>query len=286
MTYDALEASTAEGRPYFLYLFAEGAAVWRFTSRASAWTSPAGAIAGSTEELVWTASSVSHGPVVQSSDPRRVDLTLTFPISDAFARRYLGPRGRAVTTLTIFRGHEQVPMEVVAHGKGRVVSARTSGERITLHAESLFTAMRREGIRAKYQRLCRHALYGRGCRLEIAAFFTGGTASAWAGLAVTVAEAALLPDDWYRGGVLRHAGLLDHRPCRRHTHALGPHAGARGGDRRDRRGGHRDGARLRSQARHLQRQVRQPPELRRLPEHPRPQPLRRVEHRLRSDCAG
>jgi uncharacterized phage protein (TIGR02218 family) len=146
--------------------------------------------------------------VVQSSDPRRVDLTLTFPISDPFARRYLGPRGRAVTTLTIFRGHEQVPAEVVAHWKGRVVSARTSGERITLHAESLFTTMRREGVRAKYQRLCRHALYGRGCRLDIEAFFTGGTASARSGVAVTVAEAALLPDGWYRGGVLRHAGLL------------------------------------------------------------------------------
>lgn len=208
MSYDTLEASTSEGRPYFLYLFAEGAAAWRFTSRASDWTSPAGAIAGTAEALVWAASAVSHGPVVQSSDPRRVDLTLTFPISDPFARRYLGPRGRAVTTLTIFRGHEQVPMEVVAHWKGRVVSARTAGERITLHAESVFTAMRREGIRAKYQRLCRHALYGRGCRLDIAGFYVGGTASARAGLQVTIAEAAGLADGWFRGGVLRHAGLL------------------------------------------------------------------------------
>ena len=35
MTYDAVEASTAEGRPYYLYQFIEGDAVWRFTSRAS-----------------------------------------------------------------------------------------------------------------------------------------------------------------------------------------------------------------------------------------------------------
>ena len=122
MTYDVLESSTAEGRPYFLYLFAEGPTVCRFTSRASDWTSPAGAIADETEDLVWTASAVSHGPVVQSSDPRRVDLSLAFPLSDAFARRWFGPRGRSVTTLTIFRGHEQVPGEVVAHWKGRIVS--------------------------------------------------------------------------------------------------------------------------------------------------------------------
>ena len=78
MTYDLYESSTAEGRPYFLYLFAENAVAWRFTSRASDWTSPAGAIADETEDLVWTASAVSHGPVVQSSDPRRVDLSLAF----------------------------------------------------------------------------------------------------------------------------------------------------------------------------------------------------------------
>ena len=39
MTYDLIEASTAEGRPYYLYQFIEGDAVWRFTSRASDWIS-------------------------------------------------------------------------------------------------------------------------------------------------------------------------------------------------------------------------------------------------------
>jgi hypothetical protein len=194
MTYDLAETSTAEGRPYFLYLFAEGDHVWRFTSRAAAWTSPAGAIADEAEDLIWDPSAVSHGSVVQSSDPRRVDLSVTFPLSDPFARRYLGPRGRAVTTLTIFRGHEQVPTEVVAHWKGRVVSARVEGRRITLRCESLFTSMRREGVRAKYQRLCRHALYSRGCRLDIESFFVGGTASGHQGLTITVPEVALLPD--------------------------------------------------------------------------------------------
>lgn len=208
MSYDELETSTAEGRPYFLYLFAEGTAFWRFTSRAVDWTSPAGAISGEPNETVWTASALSHGSVVQSSDPRRVDLSLTFAISDPFARRYLGPRSRAVTTLTIFRGHEQVPMEVVAHWKGRVVSARTEGPRIILRCESLFTAMRREGVRAKYQRLCRHALYAGGCRLDIEAFYISATATARSGLQVTVPEAAAQPSGWYRGGVLRHAGLL------------------------------------------------------------------------------
>lgn len=207
MTYELADISTAEGRPYFLYLFTEGDQVWRFTSRATGWASPAGAIADETEDLLWEPSAVSHGSVVQSSDPRRTDLGVSFPLSDPFARRYLGPRGRAVTSLTIFRGHEQVPLAVVAHWKGRIVSARIVGRRITLRCESLFASMRREGVRAKYQRLCRHALYARGCRLDIESFFTGGTAQARQGLTITVPEAAALPDGWFRGGVLRHAGV-------------------------------------------------------------------------------
>lgn len=208
MSYDLIETATGEGRPYFLYLFAEGSQLWRFTSRAGAWISPAGAVGDETEDLTWAASAVSHGSILQSSDPRRVDLSVSFPLSDPFARRYLGPRGRAVTTLTIFRGHEQVPGEVVAHWKGRVVSARVAGQLITLRCESLFTALRRNGIRARYQRLCRHALYAGGCRLNIEDHFVAATASAYAGLSLTVAGAAGYPVGWFRGGVLRHAGLM------------------------------------------------------------------------------
>ena len=208
MSYDLIETTTAEGRPYFLYLFADGNQLWRFTSRAGDWTSPAGAIADGGEELIWTASPVSHGSILQSSDPRRVDLSVSFPLSDPFARRYLGPRGRSVTTLTIFRGHEQVPDEVVAHWKGRIVSARVAGQVITLRCESLFTALRRDGIRARYQRLCRHALYAGGCGLDIEAHLVTLTATARSGLTLTVTEAALYPAGWFRGGILRHAGLM------------------------------------------------------------------------------
>lgn len=207
MSYDTFETSIAEARPIFLYRFAEGPEVWRFAARAEDWTVPGGALADEPEEAVWTASALSHGNVVQSGDPRRVDLALTFPLSDPFARRWLAPRGSTVTTLTIFRGHEQVPDELVAHWKGRIVSARVEGVRIAMQAESIFTAMRRQGVRARYQRLCRHVLYAGGCRLDIAEFMMSAVATAHAGLQVTVSAAADRPDGWYRGGVLRHAGL-------------------------------------------------------------------------------
>ncbi|MFO7920043.1 MAG: phage BR0599 family protein [Nioella sp.] len=208
MTYDSIESSTAEGRPLYLYQFTQDAQVWRFTSRAAAWVSPAGAVAGSSEALTWEAAALSHSRVVQTGDVARGTLDLTFPISHPFARRFLGPRGRALTGLTIFRGHEQLPGETVAHWKGRVLGASVEGQTIVLKCDSQLTALKRAGVRAKYQKLCRHPLYGRGCGLDIEAFFLTGAATATAGSVVTVPLAAQEADGWYRGGVLRHAGAL------------------------------------------------------------------------------
>jgi uncharacterized phage protein (TIGR02218 family) len=199
MTYDAIEASTAEGRPYYLYQFIEGEQIWRFTSRAGDWISAA----SEGGDLVWEAAAISHGDVVQSSEIERGRLEITFPLSHAFAARFLAPLGNAPVTLTIFRGHEQVLGETVAHWKGRVVGADVEGARLILSAESIFSTLRRAGVRAKYQSLCRHALYGRGCALDIAQHLAILTVSAISGATVTVPDAAAQPDGWFRGGVLR-----------------------------------------------------------------------------------
>jgi uncharacterized phage protein (TIGR02218 family) len=116
--------------------------------------------------------------------------------------------GNTPATLTIFRGHEQVPGETVAHWKGRIVGAEVEGARILLTCESVFSTLRRAGVRAKYQRLCRHALYGRGCGLDIALSWLSGPVTAVSGNAVTIPDAAGQPDGWFRGGVLRYGAQL------------------------------------------------------------------------------
>ncbi|MFN3615208.1 MAG: phage BR0599 family protein [Rubrimonas sp.] len=206
MSYALAESSTAEGRPYFLYQFVEGDRVWRFTSRAAAWISTG---SGGTE-IAWDPAAVAHGDVVQTSEIERGRLELTWPLSHPFARRFLAPLGPTPVTLTIFRGHEQVLGETVAHWKGRVVGAEVEGQRILLQAESIFSTLRRAGVRVKYQRLCRHALYGRGCGLDIALYWLTGTATAVSGngLSATIPEAAAHPDGWFRGGVLRLGAQL------------------------------------------------------------------------------
>ena len=57
MTYTTIESSAAEGRPYYLYQFVEGEQVWRFTSRAAAWTSAGSGRA----EITWEGSVAQIG---------------------------------------------------------------------------------------------------------------------------------------------------------------------------------------------------------------------------------
>ncbi|PQO23075.1 hypothetical protein C2I36_09860 [Rhodobacteraceae bacterium WD3A24] len=208
MSYSSIEESTAQGRPLYLYQFNEDAQVWRFTNRPETWVSPAGAVANSAEALTWEAIALAHSNVVQTGDVERGSLELTFPISNDFARRFLGPRGRSLTTLTIFRGHEQLPEETVAHWKGRVLGASLEGQRIVLKCESQLTALKRAGVRAKYQKLCRHPLYGRGCDLDIEDFYVSAPTTGASGATIVAPKAAEEADGWYRGGVLRHAGAL------------------------------------------------------------------------------
>lgn len=139
---------------------------------------------------------------------RSTSFMTSSPVGGAFARRFLAPLGNVPVTLTIFRGHEQVLGETVAHWKGRVVGAEVEGVRLLLNCESVFSTLRRAGVRAKYQRLCRHALYGRGCGLDIGFHWQTGTVTAVSGNALTIPEAAVQPDGWFRGGVLRFGAQL------------------------------------------------------------------------------
>jgi len=209
MTFDEIEASAADGGPYFLYLFIEGDQAWRFTSRAQDWLSPGGAVGGDPTPRLWAARAISHERITHSGDAQRADVTVALPVSDAFVRRYLAPRNNRTTSLTIFRGHEQIPTVTRVHwiGEVRAAAQDSQGQRIELRCESLLSALQRPGLARQYSRTCTHPHYGRGCRLDLDDFAVPATATEMVGTSVTVPEAASSPDGWYTAGLLRFDGL-------------------------------------------------------------------------------
>lgn len=165
----------------------------------------------------WTASdapvvhnSETYTPVALSrSDPEssnelsKADLTVTASLHNATARRWMVSSLDSLITLTVFSKEDN---DVTVVWKGRLVSMKPSDATIELLLESIFTSLRRPGLRQKYQRVCPHVLYGKGCNLDKAGFAVAGTATAVNGASMTISAASSYPAGYFTYGMLETAG--------------------------------------------------------------------------------
>lgn len=207
--YSTLETSDFGGEPFFLYEFTEAIteSVTRFTSGPEdrVYTGDSGEPFSST----FTASSVAHTEVHLTSAVEKQRVDFTFPTSNTFARSFVDGSFRNVTTVTLWRAMEQDPNDVVAYWKGRIMGSRVEGERIVLSAESAYSSLRVAGLRARYQRTCRHVLYGSGCRLDYTDFdFATTVATITGARTLTLASVNGQANDYFTGGLLIIAGSL------------------------------------------------------------------------------
>lgn len=193
MSYAALETSTQDGAPVELYTFAQGTQFWRFTTAPDPVTYAA---------VEYTPSSVSRDRIKQTSDVLKDSLKLEFPRGDAFASQFLGFAPDTVTTVTIMRGHVG-DNEFIPYWKGRVIAAVASGNKIELACESVFSSIRRPGLRARYELACRHALYSARCGVNLEASQDTGVTSVVSGVTISVPAAAGFADGYFTGGMIK-----------------------------------------------------------------------------------
>ena len=193
MTHSAFENSARQGRPVELFEFIQGAQTWRFTAYDQDYT---------WNTHTWTAETIGGDEPKQSGKVDQAGISLRFPSTNAFAAAFLSGLVEQITTVTVWRGHVGDPdEEFEVSWMGRVVGGAADGPEIQLQCESLFTSLRRFGLRRAFQKPCPHAVYGRGCNLAQANFAEGPfSISAMDGRVVTIPDAALQPDGWYTGG--------------------------------------------------------------------------------------
>lgn len=146
-------------------------------------------------------SRITRSNIESKSDMARANIDIQVPLTEIIGIRWLRDNGELMVGLTIFQRDRDGDISVI--WKGRLIAIVPGMAEITLKFESIFTSMRRPGLRAKFQRSCRHALYGRGCLLDPEDFAVTGALSAISGTVVTVAAAAAQPDGYYLGGMLR-----------------------------------------------------------------------------------
>ncbi len=153
MTYDLTEVSIESSRPYFLYEFYYNGTYYRYTDYVDEIDQ---------DDETWSPIAITHSSVKQSEDMSKNSLTIEIPIDTDIADIFKGWSPETSLTFSLYRGQFGED-DTIIYWKGRVSSHGFSGKILELECESIFTSMKRYGVRAKYQRLCRHSLFSDCC---------------------------------------------------------------------------------------------------------------------------
>lgn len=177
--------------PVDLFKITMGATTWNLTS-------------ADTEQTyngdIYTPVACGRGGIEQKQELTKANVEVRLPIDHELAISLLTSYSEQVVSLTIFTKEGAT---VNVSWKGRLASIKPGDANLALIFESVFTSLRRPGLRARFQKSCRHALYGRGCTLDPEDYATIGACTALSGDAITVTEAGAQADGYYTGGMVR-----------------------------------------------------------------------------------
>lgn len=194
MSYTAQENSVASGRPVELYRFAIGAQRWTYSS---------GQTAVVYQSETYSPATIKRSGIEQGNEINRAGIEIMLPRDNPLASLFIASPPEGVVSVTIYRQHaSDSALETIVLWKGRVGGARLAGSELGLKCEPVATSLKRTGLRARYQLICRHALYSAGCGALKDSFRVDGTVAAVSGATVQVAVAASKPDGYFVGGML------------------------------------------------------------------------------------
>lgn len=196
MTYSASEYSVQSGDPTYRFLFVQGAVEYRYTSAAHF---------AADSNNTWEPIALDMSEITQTNEMAKDSVKIKIPRDNVFARLFLGGVPEQITSVTIYRGHAgDVDEEYQVTWKGRVAGASASGDAVTIECENIFTSMRRPGLRARYQKNCRHALYRRGCNINDYDYAVAGVVTAASGFLVTIDDLidSNIADGHFTGGMI------------------------------------------------------------------------------------
>lgn len=197
MSYAAIENSAAKGSPVELYRFALGQKRWTYTS---------GQTAVTYQYEAYMPAPIKRSSIEQGNDINRSGIEITLPRDNPLATMFISSPPEGVISVTLYRYHaSDADTEAIVLWKGRVGGARLSGSVLILKCEPIATSLKRPGLRARYQLICRHALYSASCGVPSATYRVDGKVLTVNGVNVQVAAAASKPDGYFVAGMLTTA---------------------------------------------------------------------------------
>jgi uncharacterized phage protein (TIGR02218 family) len=150
---------------------------------------------------------LTRGAIEQANETHRTGLEITLPRDDPLGTLFLAAPPEGIVSVTLYRRHRADP-EFITYWKGRVSAARFSGATVQLKCEPIATSLKRVGLRARYQLLCRHVLYSPSCGVLRERYRVDGVVASISGTQVMVATASGRANGYFTAGMLSgSAGL-------------------------------------------------------------------------------
>lgn len=212
MTYNAIEISADQGAPIELFEFVRGFKRWRYTGadRSIVWNTNTYAMAAITRSAVEVGQEIARQGL-------RISCARELEVIDAY--RLAAPSDPIL--INIWQSHaSDIDAEYVVVWQGRILAVEFQGALAEIFCESVFTSMRRAGLRRAWQRLCPHVLYGPECKTVKTIFQTTAVLSAVAGASITSEAFAAQPSGYFFGGFIEWTnpdGVIDRRWITGHT---------------------------------------------------------------------
>jgi uncharacterized phage protein (TIGR02218 family) len=192
MTYQSSEESIAAGKPILLFDFAAATGEhWRMTT---------------SEDTVTFMSHdydpgvVSHREIEIGDYPDVNAVEVNLGRSQPLANQFIAAPVEGIVTLTLYRGHDG---NYIVYWWGLLTSVKFGTDGIpSLRFEPRTSSFLRLGNRRCNQRLCDHALYDSGCRVNNTSYQVAGTISNISGLDITASIFSTKSNGWFVGGQL------------------------------------------------------------------------------------
>lgn len=164
MSYDQHANSVADSIPVELFLFKYGPSaddVYAYTNseRPFSIAHEEGGAA-----TVYTPTPITRSEITESGTMDKKEVSIQVPAATDIAKLFLGWPPSQVVTLAIYEAElNDESKEALIAWTGRVLGATIAGSLATLRCESLYTGLRRNGVKRRYQYGCPHRLYGSMC---------------------------------------------------------------------------------------------------------------------------
>jgi uncharacterized phage protein (TIGR02218 family) len=173
--------------------------LYKFVRGTSTWTKKSSELSVVYGGDTYSPAVIGRGDIESKGEISKAKLEISLDLFDDLAQEMLGALLFEPLTLTVYTQDE---IETAVAWKGRLAEVQPSLTTMGLSFESIFTSLKRPGLRAVYQKSCRHAIYSPGCGVDKSSFATVGEMTAVDGTSITIAEAALEDDGYYTGGVI------------------------------------------------------------------------------------